>query len=373
MFAAAAVAAAAALTVISTTSTSTKRVNELGGDGSHTGSGSSSNDKAKNQHRHISWAQYAHQRRNSLQRRKIEITKKLEKASNINKQGFKYQSSTSLSRRDGGGDAALRMKLNEVNLLKMTSNKSITIDLDALHCLDLDEICENEALIKELSTNVCAEFLKLYKMSAENGGGGGGGEDENDMRPPELDFHNLSYSNFNLINNLTKAADSQTQFDMNLITQSILEFIQAEKTANGQTTTTTTTNNANTTYANNAQSRDARPDRFAAAGARNKKQKTSQMNVSIHKWDPKWLKKLRKMGCIPLSLVCLVLLVFTNTESHWIRFQGSGTFLLLTLIIKHAESIQVVFVEIECWKKITRERASGRDATEPYYTNWTRC
>lgn len=83
MFAAAAVAAAAALTAISTTSTSQKPEHQFDSSRQQT-----SNDQRNNQHStntnerpkpYISWTQYANQRRNSLQRRKYEISKRLEK------------------------------------------------------------------------------------------------------------------------------------------------------------------------------------------------------------------------------------------------------------------------------------------------------
>ena len=98
MFAAAAVAAAAALTAISTTTaqpTGTQQYpkNSATNPGSsssnnhHNNHHSNSNNNANSgeqrtsHHTYVSWHQYAHERRNSLQRRKVEISKRLEKAS----------------------------------------------------------------------------------------------------------------------------------------------------------------------------------------------------------------------------------------------------------------------------------------------------
>jgi len=95
MFAAAAVAAAAALTAISTTSAHPLGNNNLNSTSHHAGGiqlqqyGIQHSQQQQQQpHQrppnYISWHQYAIERRNSLQRRKIEITKRLEKASNAN-------------------------------------------------------------------------------------------------------------------------------------------------------------------------------------------------------------------------------------------------------------------------------------------------
>lgn len=81
MFAAAAVAAAAALTAISTTS-----AHPPGNLPAHLQQQyqQQTNSPAQRPPNYISWHQYAIERRNSLQRRKIEITKRLEKATSAN-------------------------------------------------------------------------------------------------------------------------------------------------------------------------------------------------------------------------------------------------------------------------------------------------
>jgi hypothetical protein len=91
MFAAAAVAAAAALTAISTTSAHPLGNNNINSTSHHAGGIQLQQYIQHSQHQpqqrppnYISWHQYAIERRNSLQRRKIEITKRLEKASNAN-------------------------------------------------------------------------------------------------------------------------------------------------------------------------------------------------------------------------------------------------------------------------------------------------
>jgi len=82
MFAAAAVAAAAALTAISTTSTHPSSNHQIQHQNQHQHHQSTS--PTQRPPNYISWHQYAIERRNSLQRRKIEITKRLEKATSAN-------------------------------------------------------------------------------------------------------------------------------------------------------------------------------------------------------------------------------------------------------------------------------------------------
>lgn len=41
-----------------------------------------------------------------------------------------------------------------------------------------------------------------------------------------------------------------------------------------------------------------------------------------YRWDPKWLRVCRKHVCIPVAIVMLFLLLFTNMSSNWIHVNG---------------------------------------------------
>ncbi len=130
---------------------------------------------------------------------------------------------------------------------------------------------------------------------------------------------------------MADSQSSQQLVDMNVITQSILEFIQAEKAVQAASTGKNSAIKGVSSPTAAAAGKDvgavdSRFDRFdantkfATGSKRNRKQKAKK-NAHI-KWDPRWLKKARKLGCIPLAFVCFLLLVFINTESRWIYFGG---------------------------------------------------
>ncbi|CAF0717294.1 unnamed protein product [Brachionus calyciflorus] len=201
IFAAAAVATAAALTVISIPDNQEKLNN---------------NTKSKNlPSKHISWAQYASQRRSSLQRRKLEISKKLEQATNAAKNNRKDYSQQ------------LQTKPN-------TEQKMLT---------------------------------------------------ENDT---------------NILN-----GDNQTA-DLDEISGALMEYLYSHEISDlGQLNP----------Y-DNAESYLLKKESM-------KRKREEKINFVLnHKWDPKWLKMIRSRCCLPFTILALIMLIYTNLSSSWIKFDG---------------------------------------------------
>lgn len=316
MFAAAAVAAAAALTAISTTQTSNNGnlsgpqgsafVNNYGGGGGigsllHTSSqfASTSNSGGTDRPRpYISWAQYAHQRRNSLQRRKVEISKRLEKASNINNRNAKSGALPS-NAKDQNNNQLLDANGNKLRprekLIDHNSIISIPIDLHTI-----SKLSEDDPLINELKKNVVNEFLKIHSIGNEQI------DEENKSK-----LNQLAHDNFNLIgNSLSIGADGNTQLDINEISQLLLHFIQSENII------PISSSNPNDFSANS---------KLIKLNAGSNPQQQSQQGVIItnsSRWEPRWLKKLRNIISIPITLLTLVFLVITNVETNWIHLEN---------------------------------------------------
>lgn len=41
-----------------------------------------------------------------------------------------------------------------------------------------------------------------------------------------------------------------------------------------------------------------------------------------YRWDPRWLRMFRKRFCIPVAIITLFFLLFTNASSNWIYVNG---------------------------------------------------
>lgn len=55
-----------------------------------------------------------------------------------------------------------------------------------------------------------------------------------------------------------------------------------------------------------------------------KRRKEEKLNYLLtHRWDPKWLRSTRTSCCIPFAIVALILLVFTNLSSNWVRLDSN--------------------------------------------------
>lgn len=289
MFAAAAVAAAAALTAISTTASTTPQHNTQLEPGSSSSALLNPQQQSAQPRPYLSWTQYANQRRSSLQRRKFEITKRLEKATNAasNRKEYNIEQFQSKSLIEE------KKQLAQKDKVKSSFNHQ-GFFTDPNSCL-----LENEDLwLRELSANVCSEFLRMHKSSQK----------------PNIDEIDLTshptYKNFDLITNLQAEFGDRGQFDMNEISQALLEYLHVQDFT-GQDS------------AEQDNSFGARNNYMLKQESIKKKREEKLSYILAHRWDPRWLKSIRNTYCIPFAIVTLIFLIFTNVSSNWIRFDGN--------------------------------------------------
>lgn len=333
MFAAAAVAAAAALTAITTT---TATVPQNAGSSSNNPNTSAHNNATTNRINerplaYISWTQYAHQRRNSLQRRKIEISKRLEKASNANKRNLASNSNINSNnlaketnafkiRSESGGQSPSTQSNQRANL---NSNNGES----ALHFLkmspnfDLNSLLLNqdESMVKNISAEICNEFLKIHRVH----------DDElaiDELERSERSANNPTYNNFNFLNSLQTDSEGKPLFDINEISQALLEYMQTQNLglANPEVVLDVPNNVSNHV----AKTSSETYNKFSNASHLQRKNTTVKKEENLnylltHRWDPKWLKTLRRTCCIPFAILTLVFLIFTNISSNWIKFEDN--------------------------------------------------
>jgi len=288
MFAAAAVAAAAALTAIST---STAVGNT---DTSNNQSLQKQQQQLQQNQQHVSWHQYAMQRRNSLQRRKFEIDKRIKQASAANnknkthfdeiKQFQPIQTTNSNTK-----------NLNFSQSLETTQRPVLTyqyaVDHDSLDYQQIEFIkslknnnqldSEKEAWIKGLSSEVFNEFIKLYNE-----------------RKSEYETENFED-----------------------ITNALLDYLQTNNNLNEKSQLIIDLNAVQ--HSSNRNQLDYKKATLLATvhkkPSRNSKQRYDSLR---YKWNPKWLRLLRKTTCLPVAIITLLLLIFTNLSSNWIYIEG---------------------------------------------------
>jgi hypothetical protein len=286
MFAAAAVAAAAALTAISTTSAVGNIQPQL------------TNQQLPSHLTKppLTWHQYAMQRRNSMQRRKLEIDKRIKQASNekstlLSNELKQFQPNTSKANNSLKPASSLQAEQSGLNQDEIIQN---------LASQD-SEIISNEPWMKGLSVDVCNEFIRLHNIH-------------------KADSHNFS--------------DSQTsQIEMNDISQALIEFLKSNNlTEDNQFLTELKQVNINLNPLSQQSLDYRKASHLAQVQGRKSNRRSRQKFDSIrYKWNPRWLRLLRKTTCLPVALITLFLLIFTNISSNWIYIEGllSNIFKLL--------------------------------------------
>ena len=248
---------------------------------------------------YISWAQYAHQRRNSLQRRKVEISKRLEKASNVNNRGLNKSNSPS-NQKDNLLKNSSNQKLFDANGNRLRPreklidpNSIINLPFDLNH---LSTLSEDDPLLKELRTSVVNEVLKIHSITTN---------DENKGK-----LNQLAYDNFNLIGNgLSIGADGHTQLDINEISQLLLQFIQSENLVDFDF--------------NSDQLSSNKLIKLNSVNQPLSSQQTQIISNYSQRWEPKWLRKIRNIFSIPIAIVTLVFLIISNVDSNWVNLESN--------------------------------------------------
>jgi hypothetical protein len=333
MFAAAAVAAAAALTAISATSTNTtsKQVKP-------SINVSQNQDPLFKQNTYISWAQYAHERRNSLQRRKIEISKRLENASKANKSPRKdikidqFQSKDLQQKNKLCLEAPknlstdklnphLMARLDAINMNRLNSkgplNDKATNIIDYLSLIDKNlEDSNDNCWLTDLKARVCNEFIKSHKLYQN--------------KETEIDFLNNidlsnspTYKNFQLLMNSNELDSNGKQIiDINQISEALLEYLEMDSmmislnNIENFNNATLKTEKGNIMRCNDTNQHKNDIQKI------NKKKEEKLNFLFTHRWDPDWLRSSRNGLCIPFALVSLICLIFTTFSTNWICFQG---------------------------------------------------
>ncbi len=342
MFAAAAVAAAAALTAISATSTNISQNlqnNHHQNGGSFTSVGSQANSTRR---AYVSWAQYAHERRNSLQRRKFEISKRLENASKANKAPIKKdidqfkpknQNQILTKQTSAAANNINKNKMNQQNnrnnnksskneiLIYLNSKGILTESL----CHDLIEYHKLRKHHKPVLNEFELKNTQIYKnfqmQTAQLG-------------PPHIDINELSgilYEYFQTSNTTDQQQQQQQSTenenkkssDKSSSVSSLNEIV-----ASAATTITAALNNNNNNNGAVESNKEKLNRQRLIIQESNKKKEEKLRYLLAHRWDPKWLKMSRSFFCIPFAFITLVLLLFTCLNSNWVHFYGNLNFIL---------------------------------------------
>ncbi len=310
MFAAAAVAAAAALTAITTTSTSSTTATPANANTSSIGrvNNHAAYSTLANKHPqgYISWTQYARERRNSLQRRKVEISRRLEKASNVSKRGINEKNPTK-------DQSKSNQEPNSNDKTNIALNKKANLEQFKFFN-DLNE--HDHEWLKALTLNVCNEFIQVRNKN----------EPSNDTNEKADNPH------FNMLSKFINIDNADNKVDMNEIGQALLEFIQSQNlplnilnndtpinkqnlTVNTSRLATANKNNNYNDFCNKNASKNALLTNNSV-----RRREHLRREYSRHRWDPKWLKSVRLYVCLPLSMLTFVFLLFTTISSSWIHF-----------------------------------------------------
>lgn len=320
MFAAAAVAAAAALTAISTTSAVGSSCEQpqqeanrslINGNNTQAAAASAVNSKP-----HISWHQYAMQRRNSLQRRKFEIDRRIKQASAANNK-------TNLHLNE--------LKQFQSNPQKSTTNNNANTTSKKNSAVQLFDLNEKPSYQHTLVESNQEDQFELIRLSL-GAGGHRASEYDSSIDPAWLKGLNPDVCNeFIRLNNL-KSLDldssnhvNGSQIEMTDISQALLEYLQANNLI--EESQSFAELNQQTQIGNHHSLDYKKASKLAAdvqtvpmkRSMRRSKQKYESLR---YRWNPRWLRLLRKTTCLPVAIVTLFLLIFTNLSSNWIYIEG---------------------------------------------------
>ncbi len=239
-----------------------------------------------------------------MQRRKVEISKRLEKASNLNNRAINKSNSPS-NQKDNLLKNSSNQKLFDANGNRLRPreklidpNTIINLPFDLNH---LSTLSEDDPLLKELRTSVVNEVLKIHSITTN---------EENKGK-----LNQLAHDNFNLIGNgLSIGADGHTQLDINEISQLLLQFIQSENSADYDFNTDQISNN--------------KLIKLNSVNQPLSSQQTQLVNNFSQRWEPRWLRKIRNILSIPIAIITLVFLIISNVDSNWVYLESILSFLL---------------------------------------------
>ena len=281
-----------------------------------------------------------------MQRRKIEISKRLQKtsntANNLNNLG-NPQTSKNLQKE------IEQLKLTSTNSSNKSSFKSAKFDkqnsvkgkspqVEKPPGDEPDAIMSDEDVwLHDLSARVCSEFVKM----------------QNETKKVDMDANlsaalvNPTYKNFNMISDFFKTnplGNDSTDAGRNAeITQLVLDYLRTHDITHKQGDEDTFEQDLLKSildkHLDKTRSLKGDTDKPASSLPSMHTQKSLRIkhgtdyNRVYYRWDPRWLRTFRKRLCIPVAIITLLFLLFTNVNSNWIYVDGEfgGNFSLFKI------------------------------------------
>jgi len=194
-----------------------------------------------------------------------------------------------------------------------------------------------------LSSEICNEFIKLHKMHQNEVSA------LDELKALEIDPNNPTYSNFaNLLDKL-QAKDPEIKYGLDLaeISEVLLEYLQVNQAQNDGILNMDNMESFGEFMSqslemkrvkNSKSTTSLAVSKFQSVGKHlmnetNRKQEADLNYALHHRWDPKWLKTIRKTLCIPFTFTTLVFLLLSNISSNWIKLDGKLKMLKLEYFI----------------------------------------
>lgn len=194
-----------------------------------------------------------------------------------------------------------------------------------------------------MSSEICNEFIKLHKMHQNEVSA------LDELKALEIDPNNPTYSNFaNLLDKL-QAKDPEIKYGLDLaeISEVLLEYLQVNQAQNDGILNMDNMESFGEFMSqslemkrvkNSKSTTSLAVSKFQSVGKHlmnetNRKQEADLNYALHHRWDPKWLKTIRKTLCIPFTFTTLVFLLLSNISSNWIKLDGKLKMLKLEYFI----------------------------------------
>lgn len=286
---------------------------------------------------YISWKQYAMQRRNSMQRRKIEISRRLEQASNANqKKSYniqQFQASKPKSTDLSESIPSRRSLASEGDSNRFKRQNTIATT-------DSQDTSSNEQWLRQMSARICNEFIRMQKSGLLESDDPDALDNLDLLKKIDLSMH-PTYKNFDIIAQLMQIKGGDTSsFDFEKISQAMYEYLRTlnitqesflDPTSDSLDGASSLIGVGATVGINLFDDGDLSSlgnvrhclNKETLLAQQLRRRKEEKLNFLItHRWDPQWLRSLRTNFCIPFAIFSLILLIFTNLNTNWIRFDN---------------------------------------------------
>ena len=183
-----------------------------------------------------------------------------------------------------------------------------------------------------MSSEICNEFIKIHRIHQNDVSA------LDELKALEIDPNNPTYSNFaNLLGKL-QAKDPEIKHGLDLaeISEVLLEYLQVNQAQNNGVLNIDNMESFGEFMSQNLEMKRVKNSRSTASFAvskfqsvgkhlmneTNRKQEADLHHALHHRWDPKWLKTMRKTLCIPFTFTTLIFLLLSNISSNWIKLDG---------------------------------------------------